>query len=189
MIFTARITYCGPLKTLDISRGSGSGDGLAFAPSWGLLHPFIANRKELQRQSIEAKALAEPARSWALEKIRDANEQLWEQYRRLYTAEMRVSFGALRPSSAAWGELETLAAERGTRPWNGAWKRLLAEAAKKDVVLLCWCGKKEADRGHCHRVLLASEILPKLGLVYGGEVPPEFQPATLGGRIVKGKQQ
>ena len=45
----------------------------------------------------------------------------------------------------------------------GAWRSLLA---RKRVVLVCYCGNPE----RCHRTLLARDILPTLGAVYGGEL-------------------
>lgn len=45
----------------------------------------------------------------------------------------------------------------------GAWRSLLA---RKRVVLVCYCGNPE----RCHRTLLARDILPRLGAVYGGEL-------------------
>lgn len=40
-IWTAPITYAGPDR-LDVTRGSGAGDALAFAPSWSILRPALA---------------------------------------------------------------------------------------------------------------------------------------------------
>ena len=38
MTATAPITYRGPDR-LDVTRGTGTGDALAFAPSWSILRP------------------------------------------------------------------------------------------------------------------------------------------------------
>lgn len=43
-VFTSLINYSGPDR-LDITRGSGSGAGLIFAPAWGLLRPVIDARR------------------------------------------------------------------------------------------------------------------------------------------------
>lgn len=45
----------------------------------------------------------------------------------------------------------------------GAWRSLLA---RPRAVLVCYC----SDPERCHRTLLARDILPKLGAVYGGEL-------------------
>jgi len=68
-----------------------------------------------------------------------------------------------------------------------AWDWLIRFAQSEDIVLLCYCAKKHRDLGHCHTIILGAEILTKLGLQYGGEAPIEHQPATLGGRIRRGK--
>ncbi len=65
----------------------------------------------------------------------------WAAYTQAYTIEMRASYRRARP----------------------AWDRLLG---MKRVVLLCFCPQV----CRCHRLLLARDILPKLGAVYAGEV-------------------
>lgn len=68
----------------------------------------------------------------------------WAIYVPAYLAEMRQSYRAHRP----------------------AWERLLGEVL---VTLTCYC----TDPARCHRVLLARDILPKLGATYAGERPPQ----------------
>lgn len=65
----------------------------------------------------------------------------WERYVPAYLAEMRESY---RCNRAAWGAL----------------------LARQRVVLVCYC----TDSEHCHRTLLARDILPKLGATYCGEI-------------------
>ncbi len=69
-----------------------------------------------------------------------ANRESWIIYREKYIAEMRVSYVASRP----------------------AWTSLLS----RDIVTLCcYCVNPSA----CHRVVLAQDILTKLGAKYEGE--------------------
>ena len=68
----------------------------------------------------------------------------WAVYVPAYVAEMRASYRAHRP----------------------AWERLLGEVL---LTLTCYC----VDPERCHRVLLARDILPKLGATYAGERPPQ----------------
>lgn len=65
---------------------------------------------------------------------------VWNHYVAVYTAEMRMSY----------------------RRHRAAWDALLARPV---VTLCCYC----TDPDHCHRTLLARDILPKLGATYGGE--------------------
>lgn len=67
----------------------------------------------------------------------------WPQYVGLYTEEMRQSF----------------------RTNRSIWENLLK---RESVTLLCYC----TDQEHCHRTILARDILPKLGASYVGERPP-----------------
>lgn len=67
----------------------------------------------------------------------------WKAYVESYRAEMRTSYRLRRE----------------------AWDALLG---RHHVVLLCFC----RDAFHCHRTLLARDILPKLGAIYAGEVRP-----------------
>lgn len=192
LIYTARITYCGELPKLDITRGTGAGDGLAFAPTKALLDSFLGRRRALDQREAQA-ALdghgTSQERRDVILGLRTEGETLWEEYSKAYTAEMRVSYGAVRPESASWGEGEAFAWTRGARANRPAWERLREAGTKGDLVLLCYCGLKHVQRGHCHRILLATEILPRLGLQYGGEADIKFQPSTLGGRITRKRKR
>lgn len=66
---------------------------------------------------------------------------VWSVYVRDYTAEMRRSF------KERWAD----------------WNRLLV---MPEAVLCCYC----VDALHCHRTLLARDILPRLGATFVGEV-------------------
>jgi len=168
VIYTAKITYCGPLKAIDVSRGTGSGPGLAFAPSWALLRGFLEQRKRLDRAEQEAAIGAGGEGLGELkEQFKAAFEKLWADYREAYLSEMRASYKTDRM----------------------AWDWLARLAQSEDIVLLCYCAKKYADLGHCHRIILGAEILTKLGLQYGGEASIEHQSATVGGRIRRGKRK
>lgn len=48
-----------------------------------------------------------------------------------------------------------------------AWRELLA---RETVTLCCVCNLFEWP-GHCHRIVLAEQILPRLGAIYEGERP------------------
>src|SRR5690606_2754854 len=65
----------------------------------------------------------------------------WARYSARFLAEMRASYRRNRP---AWDELLRL----------------------DRVVLLCFC----TDSAHCHRRILAEDVLPKLGATYAGEL-------------------
>lgn len=67
-IFTARIDYVGDDR-VDVTRKSGSVDGIALAPSWALLSPYLAKRK-----------------------AGTLTDDDWREYVERYTAEMRESY-------------------------------------------------------------------------------------------------
>lgn len=90
-------------------------DGLPFAPSAPLLDEFLAHRKA------------------------GREEDVWPEYVRRYTAEMRASY----------------------RDHRAAWDALLA---RESVTLLCFC----PDPSRCHRGVLAG-ILGRCGAVVIGE--------------------
>lgn len=73
----------------------------------------------------------------------------WHAFREAYLAEMRASF----------------------RERREAWLELLG---RPRVVLVCYC----VDGARCHRHLLRSEILPRLGAVDRGEFPPTWWPLS-----------
>lgn len=93
--------------------------GYVFAPSPDILYPYLSARKH-GRETAE----------------------LWAQYVKDYTAEMRASYRRYRP----------------------AWEMLLRWPR---VVLLCMC----PDPARCHRTILGEAILPKLGATFKGELP------------------
>jgi hypothetical protein len=70
-VSTARVNYSGP-HTLNVTRKSGA-EGLVFAPSWALLHPFLVLRKD-----------------------HPITDEEWATYRAGYLAEMRASYRAQR---------------------------------------------------------------------------------------------
>lgn len=75
---TARVSYRGADR-LDVTRRSGCHIGKAFAPSWKILGPALAERK------------AGPI-----------DEERWQEYRTAYIAEMRASY---RDNPKAWGDV------------------------------------------------------------------------------------
>lgn len=77
-VFGARIGHQG---ALDITRKSGRGDGLVFAPSWAILRPALAARRSGDAAQMEA---------------------AWAAYVPAYLAEMRASYRAHRD---AWERL------------------------------------------------------------------------------------
>lgn len=138
-VFTARVTYGGPDR-FDVTRKSGGPKGEPFAPSWGLLRPYL----ELLQRIGKADPTTDPATWIRLHKERD---RLWADYVPAFVREMRTSYRRNRP----------------------AWDALLALPR---VALVCYC---EYGGAYCHRTLLARDILPKLGAVYGGELPEDEQ--------------
>lgn len=137
-VYTARIGYVG-LDALDITRKSGRGDALVFAPSWSILRPALdARARAAEASKLWWSCLAETDEGPAI------LAAAWAEYVPAYVAEMRASYRAHRP----------------------AWDRLLGEVL---VTLTCYC----VDPERCHRVLLARDILPKLGATYAGERPPQ----------------
>ena len=186
VIETARVSYCGRGRPLDITRGTGRGIALAFAPSTPLLSEALAVREEIR--VLEQRARGLPAGQdgeelrLAFQARGEAREAaLWEAYAPQYRAEMRVSSGLCRPGHRRWGELEEAAKGRGVRPWPAAWWGLAAlpRPLGASLVLTCWCGPRHAALRHCHRFLLA-EILVALGAEYLGEAPAFEQPELTG---------
>lgn len=138
---TARVSFRGPDR-LDITRGTGSGDGLAFAPSWPLLRGALAARRAHASATHDALSLpSDHEREDAVEMARLRWDAAWLSYRAAYIEEMRASYRAHR----------------------GAWDRLLS---RESVTLVCYC----TDATRCHRAILGGVILPRLGAPYLGEV-------------------
>ena len=125
-VHTARISTRDPDR-FDVTRGSGRGDGLAFAPSQSILTPALTLRNMAAASNGPGAVAVENA--------------MWALYAPAYVAEMRASY----------------------RRDRGPWLRLLA---CERAVLVCYCANHE----HCHRTLLAREILPRLGATYAGEL-------------------
>lgn len=124
---------------LDVTRKSAT-TGLFLAPSWSILSPVLHARNEY----LEAQREAEK-RGFGLDETRVDGpavqwEIVWANYQRSYLAEMRRSYVQFRDQ----------------------WLALLA---RPRVVLCCYC----VDAAHCHRTLLARDILPKLGATNAGE--------------------
>jgi hypothetical protein len=184
LVFTARRTYVGrgALRSMRIG-GEPAGD--PFAPSMQLLGTALAARKQaevVRRAAADLRALQlrldQPAGDEAARDHRAAeldaqaaviDQTAWEAYRPRFIAEMRVSCGLTR-GSTAWArrpaeerELHEEAWAREVRPQPTAWARLLRLPF---VVITCAC----PDAAHCHRAILRAEILPTLGAVDAGEV-------------------
>lgn len=98
---------------LDITRGTGRGDGLAFAPSALILH------------AAQAAGKRGGMRAWA---------EAWAAYVPQYRAEMYVSSGQAVPLALAMHAAHAL--DRGVVANVGAWQRLLE---RPTATLLCWC--------------------------------------------------
>lgn len=149
-VHTARISYRGEDR-LDVTRKSGR-EGLVFAPSWALLGPVLRARRALELKRVEECELVESIErgdggdaglltvSFELSVAECEWSEAWTRYVEGYLEEMRASY---RASRAAWDAL----------------------LARPVVTLCCYC----TDPEHCHRTLLARDILPKLGATYGGE--------------------
>jgi uncharacterized protein YeaO (DUF488 family) len=80
-VFTARLGYKDP-DVLDVTARTASGFARAFAPSWGLLKPFLEKRQ------------ANPSSEFSPEE--------WAAYTAGYLGEMRTSY---RAKPDAWREL------------------------------------------------------------------------------------
>lgn len=188
LVFSAHRDYRGP-NALDITRGSGAGDGLAFAPSREILDAALAERaasKVLRdRAAYLASAQLQIGDTATEHRAREASaaallaeaEQIeadaWAAYVPRFTAEMRISAG-LHPRASGWmrvggvarptEDVDALAAawRRGVRPQAGAWRRMLGRSY---VVILCYC----TEPARCHRALVRG-FLARAGAVDGGEV-------------------
>lgn len=157
-VFSARIGHPDPdafditRKGADAARGARQdAPGEPFAPSWKVLRPALDARsqhEELMRRAANAVRfdLIHPEREdgWALAlAAEELAECAWNAYLLAYLAEMRASY----------------------RAHSASWKALLACSR---VVLTCYCH----DAEHCHRGILRAKILPALGAVDCGELPP-----------------
>lgn len=169
IVGTSQIRYRGPGR-LDITRGSGSGFGLAFAPTYQILRPALAARHEAEGLEKAADTLEtdDPCRASMLVEAKKLEDQAWARYQRQYFAELLVSGG--RPVPPGWAKDVAAARERGVEPFLEAWW-MLPELAGPDGVLVgcCYCSARYVAIGHCHRVLWAS-VLGRLGAVVRGEM-------------------
>lgn len=114
-LYTARLGVYRGTDLLDITRGSGLGDGLAFAPSEALLWPALRARKQGGAAWLHA----------------------WEAYVPAYQAEMLVSSGATVPLPMLAAVL--VARGHGVIPNPDAWTRLLARDVAT-IACACWDG-------------------------------------------------
>lgn len=125
---------------LDVSRASGT-EGIFLAPSWGILLPVLAVRREAAEMLKKSRVLPGDE-GFSLRMLAEVNlEKSWNAYEVAYIAEMEQS-------------------QRVNAP---AWKALLA---RPRVVLGCYC----AERDQCHTALLRVQILPALGAIDKGEL-------------------
>ena len=149
---SARITYQGEDR-LDITRKSGK-EGLFLAPSWTILAPVLAARKQadaimeaMRREAQSRGGYADVHDMPTFDPFayqRDAENIMdlaWRVYRPAYRDEMRASYRHCRTQ----------------------WEALLS---RERVVLVCYC----LDAEHCHRAILRRDILPTLGAVDCGEL-------------------
>lgn len=103
----------------------------------------------------------------ALDVTRKSGDQLGRAFAPSWTllgpalrARARGDMDAVWPQYVAGFRGEMYASQENA---PGAWRSLLA---RPRAVLVCYC----ADPERCHRTLLARDILPRLGAVYGGEL-------------------
>ncbi len=139
-VFTARLSYVG-VDRLDITRKSATDEGIAFAPSWGILTAALDARRKADEcmkgaQRDGAVGALHRATAWEIESA------AWTEYEPRYVDEMRRSYEAHRDR----------------------WRALLA---RECVTLVCFCNLARWP-GHCHRVILAG-LLVKCGAEYVGE--------------------
>lgn len=181
MVKTGNVrTYTGPGK-LDVTRGSGRGDGLCFAPTEAILKPALAERERTRPFFVKATQLMSRIRVTEEQKAEAAKLQAlgweiedaaWAAYEPRYIAEMRVSAGLVR-GSPKWGPLEEEAWARGVRSHRETWRDLLAgklgsydRDGAPTTVLCCFCGG--SFKLHCHAQTLR-RLVVAMGAEDGGE--------------------
>lgn len=177
-------SYAGPGR-IDVTRGSGTGPLLAFAPTTDILEPAIEQRHRAaalfqqadklrskvgalftEREHAAVDALI--AQGWAIE------DAAWSVYVPAFTAEMRVSAG-MTAKHPRWSALEVEAWDRGVRPRREVWTDLLAgrlgagydEDGARLIVACCYCTGAFLARGHCHGRILAT-LWAAMGAEDGG---------------------
>lgn len=160
-VHTARLWYRGPdrfdITRAEVDRALKAGEpapGEPWAPSWAILKPVLESRAAAKRIRDEGKRngeianrrlrpdLAKSLSYNAGDRAADIERAAWSCYVPAFIEEMRRSYAQHR---AVWVEL--LARER--------------------VVLVCYC----PVAAFCHRAILRTNILPKLGAVDAGELP------------------
>lgn len=176
--------YVGPGR-IDVTRGTGTGAGLAFAPTTDILEPAIEQRHRAAALFKEAEKLrgktgslfaseqgvvdALMAEGWAIE------DAAWEVYKPQFLGEMRISAG-MTDQHPRWRQFEAEAWDRGVRPRRQAWADLLAgrlgagydDDGARLMVAVCFCSGVFLTKGHCHTAILR-EIWAKMGAEDGGE--------------------
>ena len=142
--------------TLDVTRlgivdRKPDSHGILFAPSWGILKPYLKARKEweaLEREAGDLGWMWDGAERIAIYAQADRmKRETWAWYEPAYIQEMRDCYKAHR----------------------SAWQTELARARR---VYQCFCPidkTKPIEEQHCHRIVLRS-IFVKLGAVDGGEL-------------------
>lgn len=181
--------YSGP-GALDVTRGSGRGLALAFAPTRTILEPALAERDRAAplftraNQFLTGRVLFDDARRAEVATLtaeaRAIEDASWAIYRPQFVAEMRVTAGLAR-GGPRWGALEEEAWSRGVRPMVEAWRALFAgKLGSYDtdgvplVVATCWCSLEHRKRGMCHARVLC-ELWALMGAEDGGEaIGPGF---------------
>lgn len=96
-VYTARVGYVG-LDALDITRGTGRGSALAFAPSDAILAPALDARRRAKELRDHPLLYPDPV---AMEADR-IEAEAWARYAPAYLAEMRRSY---REERDAWNHL------------------------------------------------------------------------------------
>lgn len=140
IVHTARINTRDP-DAFNITRGSGKGDGLVFAPSEAILRPALALLRV--GEALAEASVAREGTDGSPEAMKAAvviTAETWRLYSAAFTREMKSSY----------------------REHRDAWDRLLE---KERCVLTCYCVSAEL----CHRTLVA-RMLAKLGAMNMGEL-------------------
>lgn len=147
-VYTARVSY-GGADHLNITRRTAekhrhaNGEahpGEPFAPSRAILNPALDLFHNTGAVLAFAKTHPLPGDAEAVKFAAIVQRAAWALYAEAYRLEMRESYRAHR----------------------AAWDALLARA---EVTLCCFC----TDAAHCHRTVLARDLLSRLGAIYAGE--------------------
>lgn len=173
---SARLSYGGPGR-LDTTFRSKSPLGQSFAPSAGLLFPFVRERQTIdQLRKANVRILDEGLFAQAMAATVELDKQeraLWESYRPAYLAEQRIHAGLLDVRRLEKLSLvEQMAWRRGARPRVEDWLSLFEVAAEGRIVFCCFCAAPH--RAHCHTRLLC-EMVAEFGGEDLGELPEAEQ--------------